>query len=164
MRLAALVLALLPLAAAAEQCLVVGVSDGDTLTARCGQPGAYRQVRVRLAAIDAPESAQPFGQRSKQSLSDLCYRQEAQIVQRDTDRYGRVVADVSCAGQDAGTRQVAAGMAWVYTKYAAQHQHLLPIEGMARAKRVGLWRDPGAVPPWEWRKRTREPNHEHLRP
>src|SRR6218665_3345252 len=123
---AALLLALLSIGAAAEQCLVVGITDGDTLTARCGQPGTYRQVKVRLAAIDAPESAQPFGQRSKQALSDLCYRQEAQIVQRDTDRYGRVEADVSCAGQDAGTRQVAAGMAWVYTRYAAQHQLLRP--------------------------------------
>lgn len=26
---------------AALFCLVVGISDGDTLTARCGGPGAY---------------------------------------------------------------------------------------------------------------------------
>lgn len=31
-------------------CLIVGVADGDTLTARCGEPGAYSQERVRLAA------------------------------------------------------------------------------------------------------------------
>lgn len=36
-------------------CLVVAVSDGDTLTARCGQPGSYQEVKVRLAEIDAPE-------------------------------------------------------------------------------------------------------------
>ena len=138
--------------AAPRTCLVVGVSDGDTLTARCGDAGAYEQVKVRIAAIDAPESAQPFGQRSKQALSDLCFRKQADIVQRDIDRYGRVVADVSCAGLDVGVRQVVSGMAWVYARYAKNHPHLLGLEGMARVQRAGLWRDPAAVPPWEWRK------------
>lgn len=86
-------------------CLIVGISDGDTLTARCGQPGAYEQVKIRLSAIDAPESKQPFGQRSKQNLSDLCFQVEAQITPRTTDRYGRTVADVSCRGLDAAQHQ-----------------------------------------------------------
>ena len=38
-------------------CLVIAISDGDTLTARCGQAGAYRPLKVRIAAIDAPEEA-----------------------------------------------------------------------------------------------------------
>ncbi|RYY19600.1 MAG: thermonuclease family protein, partial [Cytophagaceae bacterium] len=59
-------------------CLVVGVSDGDTLKARCGQPGAYEQVTIRLAEIDAPEKSQPFGQRSKDHLSDLCFGKQAE--------------------------------------------------------------------------------------
>lgn len=77
-------------------CLVVGISDGDTLTARCGQPGAYEQVKVRLAAIDAPEKRQPYGNRSKQSLSDLCYMQQASIKQTGRDRYKRIVARPAC--------------------------------------------------------------------
>jgi endonuclease YncB( thermonuclease family) len=36
-------------------CLIVGVNGGDTLTARCGEPGAYQQIKVRLSGIDAPE-------------------------------------------------------------------------------------------------------------
>ena len=67
---------------AALLCLIVGISDGDTLTARC--PAAdpahpYQQVRVRLAEIDAPESRQAFGQRSKRHLSDLCFKADATI-------------------------------------------------------------------------------------
>ena len=57
-------------------CLIVGVSDGDTLTARCITSDAahpHQQVKVRLAEIDAPELGQPFGRRAKQQLSDLCY-------------------------------------------------------------------------------------------
>ena len=45
-------------------CLVVGISDGDTLTARCGAADSAQTVKVRLAEVDAPEKAQPFGQRS----------------------------------------------------------------------------------------------------
>ena len=47
---------------------VVGVADGDTITVL----GANReQHKIRLGAIDAPKKAQPFGQRSKESLSAL---------------------------------------------------------------------------------------------
>lgn len=34
--------------------LVVGISDGNTLTARCGKVGQHEQVKVRLQGIDAP--------------------------------------------------------------------------------------------------------------
>lgn len=37
-------------------CLIVGVSDGDTLTARCGESGSYSQEKIRLSAVDAPEA------------------------------------------------------------------------------------------------------------
>jgi endonuclease YncB( thermonuclease family) len=66
---------------------------------------------VRLAAIDASESHQPFKQRSKQELSGLCYLEQAQIWPRDIDRYGRTVADVRCRAEGAGRHQVAAGLA-----------------------------------------------------
>ena len=41
-------------------CLIEGISNGDTLTARCGEPGQYEQIKVRLQGIDAPEHKQPF--------------------------------------------------------------------------------------------------------
>ncbi len=45
---------------------VVSIADGDTLTVRT----AEKTIKVRLVHIDAPESGQPFGSRSKQNLSD----------------------------------------------------------------------------------------------
>ena len=33
-------------------CLVVAASDGDTLKARCGEPGAYEKITIRISAID----------------------------------------------------------------------------------------------------------------
>lgn len=157
-----LVLASLPVLAPAgsRTCLVVGVTDGDTLTARCGHAGAYEQVRVRIAAIDAPEKRQPYGQRSRQALSRLCYAEKAQITERDTDRYGRTVADVSCNGEDAGRRMVSDGWAWVYDydRIATKRGGgLFKLQDAARSRRLGLWAD-GADPvaPWEWRRQQRE--------
>ena len=138
--------------ASALLCLVVGVADGDTITVRCGEPGLYEQRSIRLSAIDAPEKAQAFGQRSKQALSDLCFQQQATIRTVNTDRYGRTVADVACRSKDAGTEQVRSGMAWVYRQYAQGYSSLLPIEEDAKRERRGLWADANPVPPWDWRR------------
>lgn len=136
-------------------CLVVAIADGDTLTARCGEPGAYEQVKVRISAIDAPEKRQPFGPRSRQSLAALCFQTEARITERDRDRYGRTVADVECRGQDVGQHQVSAGMAWVYERYARGYDALRPLQDAAQAAHTGLWADREPVAPWEWRKEQR---------
>lgn len=131
-------------------CLIVAISDGDTLTARCPE----QTIKIRLAEIDAPEKAQPFGARSKQSLADLCFQTTASIQSEKRDRYGRTVARVSCSGQDASAHQLQAGMAWVYRKYSTDPT-LLPIESDARAAQRGLWDDPNPIPPWEWRRMPR---------
>lgn len=136
-------------------CLVVGISDGDTITTRCPTEDAahpYEQVKVRLAGIDAPERKQPYGERSRQHLAELCFQQQANITPKTKDRYGRTVADVECRGQDAGQAQVQAGMAWYYVKYGKGYEHLQGLEYEARAARRGLWGQE-ATPPWEWRKR-----------
>lgn len=136
-------------------CLIVGITDGDTLTARCGEPGSYRQERIRIAAIDAPESRQPFGQRSRQSLAQLCHQQQGRITDRGRDRYRRMLADVECQGQDAAQHQVRTGMAWVYDQYAKGYASLYPLQQEARDARRGLWADGDPMPPWEWRKQQR---------
>lgn len=132
-------------------CLVIAIADGDTLTARCPE----QTIKIRLAEIDAPEKAQPFGARSKQSLSDLCFKVEATILAEKRDRYGRTVAHVTCNGKDAGAAQIQAGMAWVYTQYSTDAA-LPPMEAEARAAGLGLWVDPSPTPPWLWR---RTPHH-----
>lgn len=141
-------------------CLVIAITDGDTLKARCGEPGAYQQITVRIAAIDAPEKRQPFGEASRQHLAGLCFKTWARITPKDTDRYGRTVADVECRGRDAGQEQVRAGMAWVYERYAHGYGHLQGLQVEARAAGRGLWSVPGAVEPWEWRRlRSGGPSH-----
>jgi len=145
-------------------CTVVGISDGDTLTARCMQPSTGwadeqegKTIKVRLADIDAPEKAQPFGQRSKEHLSALCFQKQAEVMPKTRlDRYGRTVAHVRCGGQDANAAQVRAGMAWVYARYAPTGSPLRALQMSAMHDRLGLWSENRPVPPWDWRRLKRE--------
>ena len=133
---------------AAILCLVVGISDGDTIKVRCPEQA---QTAVRLAQIDAPEKAQPFGRRSKELLSTLCFGKRAEIRASTRDRYGRTIARVVCAGTDVNAAMVRAGMAWAYTRYLTDPQ-IQAMEVVARRDRLGLWADARPMPPWEWRK------------
>jgi endonuclease YncB( thermonuclease family) len=135
-------------------CLVVAVADGDTLTARCGEPGHYQQVKVRLAEIDAPEKGQPFGNRSRLSLASLCAGTIATIKATGKDRYGRSIARVQCKGVDANGEQVRRGMAWAFTRYLTDDTVRVQ-EGAARVERVGLWADEAPEAPWSWRARAK---------
>ena len=53
-------------------CMVIGIADGDTLSARGETPAGTANIKIRLAEIDAPEKGQAFGNRSRQHLADLC--------------------------------------------------------------------------------------------
>lgn len=136
---------------------VVAVTDGDTITVL--DAGEVQHV-VRLSGIDAPEKKMPFGQRSKQSLSDLVYGRWVEVEGEKNDRYGRLVGKVLVNGRDANLAQIQAGMAWHYKEY--QREQTLPDRRMyaeaeskaAMAKR-GLWADHNPVPPWDWRKERR---------
>ncbi|WP_295514958.1 thermonuclease family protein [uncultured Pseudomonas sp.] len=150
-----LALSFLPLCAQAETITgkVVGISDGDTLTLLTADK---RQVKVRLAEIDTPERAQPYGTRAQQQLSALAFGKQAELQVQDTDRYGRTVARVIVNGQDVNREMVREGAAWVYRAYN-RDKSLLAVEADAQAQKRGLWALPEAerVAPWDWRKAGR---------
>ncbi|MCX8084960.1 MAG: thermonuclease family protein [Calditerrivibrio sp.] len=127
---------------------VVGVSDGDTITVLLQ---GNKPVKVRLAQIDAPEKNQDFGQKSKQSLSDMIYMKDVTVKVWDQDRYGRVVGQVFLNGIDINLEQIKKGMAWVYTKYAKDPKYFEEME-IAKSKKLGLWSMKNPIPPWEFRK------------
>lgn len=143
---------LLVQAAAAQEYRgrVVGIADGDTFTLLAAEK---RSIKVRLAEIDTPERAQPYGSRARQMLSDLLYGQEVRVVRADTDRYGRLVGQVYVGHMHVNRQLVREGMAWVYRQYL-KDESLLQDEQQARSARRGVWSLPATeqVPPWEWRK------------
>jgi micrococcal nuclease len=150
-----LYLAFVPVFAAAQEHIgrVVGVSDGDTITILDDRK---QQIKVRLAEIDTPESAQPYGTRAKQQLSHLVFAKTVWVKVQDIDRYGRTVGRVYAGDIDVNAEMVRIGAAWVYRKYASD-QKLYALEKQARQNKAGLWDLPEAqqVPPWEWRKTRR---------
>lgn len=70
---------------------------------------------------------------------------------------GKVI--VNC--EDANLDQVKAGMPWHYKKYqseqsTADRDKYSDAERKARRQRLGLWRNPSPVAPWEYRQAKRE--------
>ncbi|HQR98195.1 MULTISPECIES: thermonuclease family protein [unclassified Polaromonas] len=144
-------------AAAVLEGRVVAVTDGDTV--KVLDANKFEHV-VRLSGIDAPEKRMPFGQRSKQNLSDLVYGRWVEVEGEKNDRYGRLVGKVLVKGRDANLAQIQAGMAWHYKEY--QREQTVPdrrmyaeAESMASMAKRGLWTDHNPVPPWDWRKARR---------
>jgi endonuclease YncB( thermonuclease family) len=129
------------------------VVDGDTLDIH-GQ-------RIRLWGVDAPESAQqcyidrqPWrcGQKASLSLSDHIGQQTVTCVERDRDRYGRIVARCSIAGQDIGGWLVSNGWALDYSNYSGGHYS--SHQASAASAKLGIWRGEFDKP-WEWRRTMR---------
>ncbi len=137
---------------------VVGVSDGDTITVLTKDK---EQVRVRLAGIDAPESAQAFGERAKQKLSDLVFGKTVTVLFDKQDRYRRTVGKVLLGEGDMNMQMLLAGLAWHYKEYAnEQPENDRDMYGMAEAEaresRLGLWTDANPIAPSVWRRSKRD--------
>jgi len=80
----------MPALAAALACIVVGITDGDTLTASCDTPAGQTTMAVRLTEIDAPEKSQPSGTRSRQHVADVSFGKPASLQPRGMHRDRRL--------------------------------------------------------------------------
>jgi micrococcal nuclease len=73
------------------------------------------------------------------------------------DRYGRMIALVAVNKQLLNEELVRAGYGWVYYTYCnemiGENWKALQLE--AKIDKRGLWADPEAIPPWEFRKTSR---------
>jgi len=133
---------------------VVGVTDGDTITILDLDK---RQHKIRFNGIDAPEKKQSFGNRSRQNLAAMVFDRNVRAECHKKDRYGREVCKILDGSRDVGLEQIRAGLAWWYRAYAKEQsaedqERYERAELDAKAKRIGLWRDPSPVPPWELRR------------
>jgi len=141
-------LILLTLIAADLSGPVVGVTDGDTVTVLV----SGKEVRVRLAEIDAPERGQAFGQRAKQALIARVFGKTVRVETTGHDRYGRTLGTIYLGTENINHWLVQEGWAWRYDRYS-RSEELLRLHGEARREQRGLWADKEPVRPWEWRKR-----------
>lgn len=138
---------------------VVGISDGDSFTLLTAD---NRQLKIRLAEIDAPERGQPYGSRAREQLSRLIFEETVIVDVQTLDRYGRTVGRPYKVDLDVCAEMVRTGAAWVYRQHL-RDEELLEIESEARKARRGVWglSESDNQPPWEWRRsggKTQGPN------
>ncbi|MBA3035700.1 MAG: nuclease [Desulfobacterium sp.] len=133
---------------------VVGISDGDTITVMKDGKGE----KIRLAEIDCPEKAQPFGAKAKKFTSDLSFGKEVTVAPSNIDKYGRIVAQIILPdGTSLNDNLVKNGFAWQYKAYSSS-KRLADIEAEAKKDKAGLWADANPVAPWKWRHGNAENN------
>lgn len=139
---------------AAEPILgVASVIDGDTIE--------IHGERIRLDAIDAPESRQscrhadgtPWrcGQKSAFALSDFMGRSTIRCEPRGRDRYQRTIAVCFKSGVTLNAWMVEQGWAVAFRKYGLDY---VAQEDTARRSRRGLWVGTFEMP-WDWRASNR---------
>lgn len=132
---------------------VTGVKDGDTFVLLMDG----KQQAVRFAHIDCPEKGQPYGNRAKKFVSDLCFASFVSLIQHgEYDRNKRLIAEVILPdGRNLNKELVRHGLAWHFKKYSTDKEYA-QLETLARSRRIGLWSDPNPVAPWLWRKQMRK--------
>ena len=149
--------ALLPGAGSAQAIKgeVLSIGDGDTIRVRQGG----RAITVRLACIDAPETAQrPYGQQARSYLQQrLPVGREVSLDVKTTDRFGRSVAEV-ISDININLAMVEDGQAFAYRQYlgGCDAKEYLDAEYRASRRRYGVWQVPGGITrPWDFRRGRR---------
>ena len=129
------------------------VIDGDTIE--------IRGERIRLDAIDAPESSQPCldaagkrfrcGQKSAFALADMIGRSVVSCEPKGRDRYKRVIAVCFKGETNLNAWMVTKGWAVAFRKYGNDN---IREEDEARLAGRGIWAGLFDMP-WDWRARNR---------
>lgn len=122
------------------------VLDGDTLVVET----AEGEVVVHLWAVDAPELAQPWGDKARYFLRDMAEGERVRARVQSTDG-AQVTATVHAGGRDLGELMAANGLAWAIGG-PGEGEHIRILAGTMRDLGVGLWSDPEPTPPWEFRQ------------
>jgi micrococcal nuclease len=160
MNLLLLLLATLTAQAATFRGKVVGVSDGNTITVLAA---GNKQFKIRLLAIDTPESGQAFGDKSKQALSKNVFGQFVQVLRTEQDKFKRVLGNITIGQRWINLEMVAEGWAWHYKQYDKDKRFAV-AEVKAKAARTGLWAWQNPVAPWEWRREKKGGNKPATKP
>ena len=129
---------------------VVAIADGDTFTMLVDN----KQIKIRLHGIDCPEKKQDFGNVAKEYVSGLVFGKVVEVRKMNKDRYGRTVGIATVNGLNVNEALLKAGLAWHYKEYDT-NPAWAHLEETARKEKKGLWVQPNAIPPWQFRKRKK---------
>ena len=115
------------------------VCDGDSIIVR----GCFGRVKLRIAGMDAPETAQARGRESERRLRAMLQGRVVKVRSVAADRYGRWVSTVTADGVDAGLVMVEEGEAWAYRTYLWRSRRR-PAGVISRPRRAQGARDAGS--------------------
>ncbi|MFM9196651.1 MAG: thermonuclease family protein [Planctomycetia bacterium] len=124
------------------------VHDGDTVT--CIDE-ANRPQKIRLVGIDSPEFNQPFGREAAAALRQKLAGGRVRVEGDARDQHGRLLGTLWVDERNINRELVAEGWAWVFGGFRPD-PGLLDAETAARTARRGLWADPRAQSPADWRR------------
>ena len=136
------------------EAAVSRVVDGDTLTVTLEGD----EIRVRLWGIDAPEKAQPGGEKATHALRRMAPPGTKTTVHPvETDKYGRMVAVMGPQERwPVNVLMVAGGNAFHVDAYGSRgNRCLTEAQRTARDHRMGVWKERDPTPPWEFRRQGR---------
>jgi endonuclease YncB( thermonuclease family) len=125
---------------------VVGVTDGDTVTVL----DRKTQYKIRLEGIDAPESHQAYGSKSREALAHKVFQKNVRVEWRQRDKYDRTLGHIFIDDRWVNKDMVKEGWAWHYRQYS-KSDVLADAESEARTAKAGLWADSSPVAPWDFR-------------
>lgn len=130
----------------AFDALITECHDGDSCTAIADG----NRFKIRVHGIDAPEIDQPYGIEARSLMVSLVVRRHVDLTAAGYS-YKRRVTDIRLSdGTDVAERMVAAGAAWVEPRYNTDPK-TPAMQASAQQRHLGLWANPSAIPPWEWR-------------
>lgn len=152
LRFLKLIILLSPILLISQTYKVIKIKDGDTI---CLLMNGKEEV-VRLAHIDSPEKKQPFGNKAKQFVSDLCFGKYVKIGNNlKRDRNKRILAEIILPnGNNVNKELVENGLAWHLKKYSKDNIYA-QLEIKARSQKTGLWKDKNPIARWNWRKSSK---------
>lgn len=125
------------------------VYDGDTFTL-FKEDGT--KIKIRIAGIDAPEVAQPYGIEARNYARKILQDKKVRVYLEPGETYGRKLGIVITEdGLNFNYEMVATGHAWWYSYYS-KDKYLEAAFKHAQSNDLGLWGTISPVAPWEWRK------------
>ena len=131
---------------------VVRIIDGDTISVRDMAGGLHC---IRLAMIDAPEKAQPYGEEATKTLEAILQGRIVRLKIKCIDKYNREVAFVHFDDKDVSAEMLRQGMAMHYHmkfKDCALYDNL---QEQAKKEKLGLWQSENIETPWNYRHRQK---------
>lgn len=131
---------------------VIKVSDGDTITILDSN---NKKRKVRLDRIDAPESNQAFGKKSRNYLAKLIENKKVTVTYKKVDRYKRILGIVKLDDMDVNYHMVETGHAWHYSHYDKTASYKA-AHANAKLKKLGLWQESNPIEPFIFRKQNKK--------